>query len=101
VELGLQRVIILEDDLDFEENFHMSFLQVIEEADTVVPSWELMYVLKLTPNYRQIRFKFLFFLNSLDTLGGNKCIVMKMSLLCLVQTNWCFLAIHIGHWHTL
>ena len=38
-------MIILEDDLDFEEDFHTSFLQVIKEADAAVPFWELMYVL--------------------------------------------------------
>ncbi|XP_062515795.1 procollagen galactosyltransferase 1-like isoform X2 [Corticium candelabrum] len=43
-ELELKRVIILEDDLDFEAGFINSFRWLITEADTVVPDWELIYL---------------------------------------------------------
>ena len=38
----LQEVLILEDDVDFEPNFHDDLEQVLEEAHRLAPQWDLM-----------------------------------------------------------
>ena len=40
----LQEVFIVEDDVDFEPNFHDDLEQVLEEAHRLAPQWELMSV---------------------------------------------------------
>ena len=38
----LQEMLILEDDVDFEPNFHDNLEQVLEEAHRLAPQWDLM-----------------------------------------------------------
>ena len=37
-----QEVLILEDDVDIEPNFHDDLEQVLEEAHRLAPQWDLM-----------------------------------------------------------
>ena len=39
---GMQRVLVLEDDIDFEPQFKESLATVMREADEFTPTWDLM-----------------------------------------------------------
>ena len=39
---GLERVLVLEDDIDFEPRFREGLAEVMNEAETVTPTWDLM-----------------------------------------------------------
>lgn len=39
---GLQRVLVLEDDIDFEPQFRKGVVELMEEAEAFTPTWDLM-----------------------------------------------------------
>ena len=39
---GMQRVLVLEDDIDFEPQFKESLVTVMREAEEFTPTWDLM-----------------------------------------------------------
>ena len=42
VDEGLDRVLVLEDDIDFEPRFREGLAEVMKEAEVLTPSWDLM-----------------------------------------------------------
>ena len=42
VEEGLDRVLVLEDDIDFEPRFREGLAEVMTEAEVLTPTWDLM-----------------------------------------------------------
>ena len=44
LEQDLQKVLVLEDDVDFEPDFRENLREVLDEAQEFSPTWDLMYV---------------------------------------------------------
>ena len=42
VDEGLERVLVLEDDIDFEPQFREGLAVVMTEAEVLTPTWDLM-----------------------------------------------------------
>ena len=57
MEQNLKRVLILEDDVDFEPKFKNNLRLLLDETETLKLDWDLMYVLKYlcsTPMYASL-----------------------------------------------
>ena len=42
VDEGLDRVLVVEDDIDFEPRFREGLAEVMKEAEVLTPTWDLM-----------------------------------------------------------
>jgi collagen beta-1,O-galactosyltransferase len=61
IDEGLQRVLVLEDDIDFEPRFRDGLMEVMKEAEMFTPTWDLIYMgrkrlhMELEPNVHGTR----------------------------------------------